>query len=223
MLSHQNHILMIHLTDFYPLLMDQTGHFNNSQHVIDLTGSSDGSTSTSSHDRYFSGIDTTEREDGPNGAGLPVSQPSISPSSVSRGSNSRNAPSIRQEESRQPRNPLNSGFWISIELFLTISQLAASIIVLSLSKHERPHTPLNIWIIGYAYGCFFILPLLYWRYFHGNQIQVQDPYQPHQTSPQFNVSSGTYLSVNRTSGEDDQATAAPSRSNQGSRMMNPRY
>ncbi|KAF7830228.1 E3 ubiquitin-protein ligase [Senna tora] len=210
-------------SDTHPFLMEHTGHLNNSQHVIDLGGSTDASTSTSPHDRYFSGIDTSEHEDGPSSAGFPVSQRSLSPYSVSNGSNSRNSSSMRPEETRRHRNPLNSGFWISIELFLTVSQIVAAIFVLCLSRHEHPNTPLFTWIIGYTSGCVAILPLLYWRYFHGNQVQEQDLSQPHQTSSQINASSGTYVSVSRTSGgEDDQATAALSRRNQVSWLMNRR-
>ncbi|XP_054797305.1 E3 ubiquitin-protein ligase At1g12760-like isoform X2 [Prosopis cineraria] len=204
------------------LLMEQTGHLNCSQHVIDIPGSIDSSPSTSPHDRYFSSIDTSEHGEGPTSAGFPVSQQSVPLSSVSNGSNSRNSSSMRQEETRRLRNPLNSGFWISIELFLTVSQIVASIIVLSLSRHEHPSTPLFAWIIGYASGYVVLLPLLYWRYYHGNQIQEQDSSHLGETS-QMNVSSRTYHSVARTSGqEDDQATAASSISNQGSSLMNTR-
>ncbi|XP_028779345.1 E3 ubiquitin-protein ligase At1g63170 isoform X2 [Neltuma alba] len=202
--------------------MEQTGHLNSSQHVIDISGSSDASTSTSLHDRYFSNIGTSEHGDGPTSAGFPVSQQSVPLSSVSNGSNSRNSSSTRLGETRRLRNPLNSGFWISIELFLTVSQIVASIIVLSLSRHEHPSTPLFAWIVGYASGYVALLPLLYWRYYHGNEIQEQDSSQQGETS-QMNVSSRTYHSVTRTSGqEDNQASAVSSISNQGSLLVNTR-
>ncbi|KAH9323106.1 hypothetical protein KI387_017745, partial [Taxus chinensis] len=67
---------------------------------------------------------------------------------------------------RQRTSPLNSGLWISMELTITVSQIIASIIVLSLSRHENPQAPLHVWVLGYAVGCFATLPLLYWRYSH---------------------------------------------------------
>ncbi|KAH7280815.1 hypothetical protein KP509_36G015300 [Ceratopteris richardii] len=69
-------------------------------------------------------------------------------------------------ESRQRISPLNSGLWISIELTITLSQIIASIIVLSLSRNENPKAPLSVWVYGYAAGCLATLPLLYWRYTH---------------------------------------------------------
>lgn len=204
-------------SDTYPLLMEQTRHSNSSQHVIDLDGSTDASTSTSPHERYFSGLDTSEHDDGHSNAGQ-----SVSPSSASNRSNSRNSPSLRREETHRHRNPLNSGFWISIELFLTVTQIVTSILVLSLSRHEH-RSPLFQWIVGYTCGCVAILPLLYWRYYHGIQIQEQGLSQPHQTSPRINVSSGTYVSMTRVSGGDGQATTASSRGNQVSWLMNSRY
>ena len=67
---------------------------------------------------------------------------------------------------RQRTSPLNSGLWITIELTITISQIIASIIVLSVSRDEHPQAPLQVWVIGYAAGCLATLPLLYWRYTH---------------------------------------------------------
>ncbi|KAI5063811.1 hypothetical protein GOP47_0020481 [Adiantum capillus-veneris] len=59
---------------------------------------------------------------------------------------------------------LSSVCWVSIELFLTLSQILAAIVVLALSQNEHPQTPLPVWVIGYAVGCGASLPLLYWRY-----------------------------------------------------------
>lgn len=77
---------------------------------------------------------------------------------------------------RQRTSPLNSGFWISMELTITVSQIIASIIVLSFSRHENPQAPLHVWVLGYAIGCFATLPLLYWRYAHRyTHMAEQDP------------------------------------------------
>ncbi|KAI5062361.1 hypothetical protein GOP47_0022900 [Adiantum capillus-veneris] len=74
----------------------------------------------------------------------------------------------RRESSRfnspQRSGSLNSGLWISFEVAITLSQIIASIIVLALSRDEKPKAPLALWIIGYTAGCVAILPLLYWRY-----------------------------------------------------------
>ncbi|KAJ0961475.1 hypothetical protein J5N97_001979, partial [Dioscorea zingiberensis] len=64
------------------------------------------------------------------------------------------------------RSPLNSGFWISVELVVNLCQITAAVIVLALSRHEHPRAPLFTWIIGYTAGCLLTLPHLYWRYIH---------------------------------------------------------
>jgi len=116
------------------------------------------------------------------------------------------------------------GVWISIELVLTLSQIVASIVVLSVSRHEHPRAPLFAWIVGYASGCVATLPLLYWRYRHRNQVSEQDSAQPHQTS-QINVPAGPFsVSVSRNSeGEDRQAAVGSSRGSQHSGRLSARY
>ncbi|KAI3501801.1 hypothetical protein L1887_29826 [Cichorium endivia] len=63
---------------------------------------------------------------------------------------------------------MNSGYLITFELVITMSQIIAAIVVLSISKHERPRVPLFTWVIGYACGCVATLPLLFWRFYHRN-------------------------------------------------------
>ncbi|KAJ7966111.1 E3 ubiquitin-protein ligase [Quillaja saponaria] len=209
----------------YPLLMEHPEDLNSREHIIDIAGSGAASTSDSSHDRHFNSINTSRQEDRPSSsARTPVSQPSTSSSIESNGSNSRNSSFIRRGEARRRRSPLNSGLWISIELVLTLSQIVASIVVLSLSRHEHPHTPLFAWIVGYASGCVATLPLLYWRYHQHNQIAEQNLSQPRQTSPPINVAAGPFsLSVTRNPEAEDRQTATVSpRSSQGSRMLSVR-
>ncbi|XP_028802376.1 E3 ubiquitin-protein ligase At1g63170 isoform X2 [Neltuma alba] len=209
------------LYDTCPLLMEHSGPLNCSQVTIDVAGSSEASTSTSPHDRHFNSGGTSQHEDRPSSARLPASLPSVS--IASNGTNPRNSSVVRRGETRRNRSPLNSGLWISIELVLTVSQIVASIIVLSLSRHEHPRTPLFAWIIGYACGCVATIPLLGWRYYHHNQGRELNSSQPRQASPRVNVSSRTLLSVSRTNGEeDDQAVVSSSRSSQHPVMMNPR-
>lgn len=109
---------------------------------------------------------------------------------------------------RQRTSPLNSGLWISMELTITVSQIIASIIVLSLSRREKPQAPLHVWVLGYAAGCFATLPLLYWRYTHRyTYLPEQDPLsssagsQPTPHSPRV----ASYVATSRPhfSQEDD--------------------
>ncbi|XP_059658055.1 E3 ubiquitin-protein ligase At1g63170 [Cornus florida] len=202
--------------DKLSLLMDRPENHNVTQHVIDITSSIDASSSSSSHDRPFSGIDPLQHEDRPStSVRTPVFQPSAS---SANGSTSRNSSFIRRgdRQGRHRRNPLNSGLWISIELGLTVCQIIASIVVLSLSKHERPHAPLFAWVVGYASGCVATLPILYWRYLHRNQTSDQDSSQPHQGSSVSNLavrptSYSSIFSTRTSEGEDRRSTGTPSR------------
>ncbi|MCO5560448.1 hypothetical protein L7F22_014063 [Adiantum nelumboides] len=76
----------------------------------------------------------------------------------------RSPPATTGALSARRFNLLSSGFWVSVELLLTSSQILAAIVVLALSENEHPDTPLPIWVIGYAVGCSVSLPLLCWRY-----------------------------------------------------------
>ncbi|KAK4274388.1 hypothetical protein QN277_017616 [Acacia crassicarpa] len=209
------------LYDTCPLSMENSGPLNGTQFVVDIAGSSEASTSTSPHDRHFNSGGTSQHEDRPSSTRLPASLPSVSaPSSVT---NSRISSVVRRGDTRRHRSPLNSGVWISIELALTVSQIVASIIVLSLSRHEHPRTPLFEWIVGYASGCVATIPLLGWRYYHHNLSGERNSSQPRQASPRVNVSSRTLLSVSRNNGgEDNQSVVSSTRSSLVSVMMNPR-
>ncbi|KAH7352605.1 hypothetical protein KP509_19G053800 [Ceratopteris richardii] len=87
---------------------------------------------------------------------------------------------------------LSSGFWVSMELFFTLAQILAAIVILAISQNERSDGPLPIWVIGYAAGCSASLPLLYWRYHHpafhrfdayGDQRHENIPLAQNQRSP----------------------------------------
>ncbi|XP_061346228.1 E3 ubiquitin-protein ligase At1g63170-like [Gastrolobium bilobum] len=182
----------------YPLLMS---------HVIDITGaipdasaSASASTSTSTHDNTrVNSIDFGVPGGGGGGG--------------SNGSNSRTRrrSSISSSSSNNNNSVLNSGLWICIEVILTVSQVVASVVVLSLSRHEHEHprTPLFAWIVGYASGCVATLPLLAWRYYHNRNNRVREQDSSSQTSP-----SGT----NGGGGEN----VPSSRSNRDSWLMNRR-
>lgn len=136
-------------TDNHPLLMD---------HVIGIPRDDIASSSTPRLDNH-GGMDELPHD-------------SESSSGTVAASNSSNAPVARRDDNRGRRqqSPLNSGFWISIELAVNLSQIIAAICVLSVSRNEHPHAPLFEWVIGYTIGCIATLPHLYWRYIQSNRL-----------------------------------------------------
>ncbi|XP_022723933.1 E3 ubiquitin-protein ligase At1g63170-like isoform X2 [Durio zibethinus] len=120
--------------------------------------------------------------------------------------NSRNSSFMRSAGyDRRHRSPLNSGLWISVELVVTVSQIIASIVVLSLSRNEKPQAPLFEWIVGYASGCVAILPILYWRFHNRNQGIEQDSSHSRQGSSHGNLSETTpYTAVSVTQASDEE-------------------
>ncbi|KAJ4828249.1 hypothetical protein Tsubulata_051260 [Turnera subulata] len=194
--------------DTYPLLMERPETLLSSEHIIDIERTVDASASTS-HERTSSGLDASSQDDRPSTAArAPTSQPSTS---FSNGSGSRSNSSARRGEGRRRRSPLNSGLWISVEVVLTVSQIIASVVVLSVSRNEHPHAPLFAWIVGYASGCVATLPLLYWRYRNRNQVVEQDSGLARQGSSHINVPAGPFsLSVTRSSEGEDRRGAITS-------------
>lgn len=177
------------LVDTCPLLMERPENFNSSEHVIDIPRGSDAAVPASSGDNGLLGPSvappfTSSR--------LPASLPSRASAYVP---SSNNPSGSQRGDSQNRRSPFNSGAWLCFELVLTISQIVASIIVLALTKHEKPHAPLRAWIFGYASGCFACLPLLYWRYHHLNQSLQQDSGQNREISVQGTLTAGTRLSL----------------------------
>ncbi|CAI9094415.1 OLC1v1030154C1 [Oldenlandia corymbosa var. corymbosa] len=155
-------------------------------HVIDIRSSSEASSSNPPHNRV-----SNEQQQSDNlpstSTRTPVFQPSLSTSRG--GSNIRSSSLNRRENGRnRQRSPLSSGIWISVELVLTVSQIIAAIVVLALSRHEHPHAPLVVWVVGYASGCVAILPLLYWRYHHRHQGSDRESSQSNSTSTQNELS-----------------------------------
>uniref|UniRef100_A0A6N2NK20 RING-type domain-containing protein n=1 Tax=Salix viminalis TaxID=40686 RepID=A0A6N2NK20_SALVM len=196
-------------TDTFPLLMERPENLNSCEHIIDIGNEVSVS---SSHDRISSGLEASSHEDRP----LTI----LSLQHLSNGTNSRSSSLIRRGEARRRRSPLNSTLWISVELVLTLSQIIASIVVLSVSRNEHPRAPLFAWIVGYASGCVAILPLLYWRYCHRNQALDQDSAQNRQGSAHINATAGPFsLSVSRNSeGEDRRSATTSPRGGQNARL-----
>ncbi|KAG6740387.1 hypothetical protein NC652_039270 [Populus alba x Populus x berolinensis] len=193
-------------TDTFPLLMERQENLSSSEHIIDIRNEVSVSPS---HNRISTGLEASLHEDRPlSGVRAPSSPP---PTSLSNGTSSRSSSLIRRGEARRRRSPLNSGLWISVELVLTLSQIIASIVVLSVSRKEHPRAPLFAWIVGYASGCVATLPLLYWRYSRRNQALEQDSAQNHQGSAHINVPAGPFsLSVSRNSEGEDRRSATTS-------------
>ncbi|XP_059640393.1 E3 ubiquitin-protein ligase At1g63170 isoform X2 [Cornus florida] len=159
-------------------------------------------------------MDPPQHEDRASGStGVPTHQTSVS--STNR-VNSRNSSLIRRGDgySHRRRSPLNSGLWISVELVVTVSQIIASIVVLSLARNEKPQAPLFEWVVGYASGCVATLPVLYWRFRNRNQGREQDSSRTQQDSSQGNSSSEpasyTAISAVRNSEVEEQQTAVTS-------------
>lgn len=193
------------LTETFPLIMARPESTNRANdHIVDITRNADS---------------TSLQERPPSNNARATTPLSLIPSSTIS-TTSRSSSFLRRGgETRRRRSPLNSGLWISIELALTIGQIIASIVVLSLSKEEHPKTPLFAWVVGYAAGCVATLPLLYWRYRHHSQFPEQDLAQPPRQGSQINVSAVPFsLSVSRT----PEGEAPSSESRQGSLLMNAR-
>ncbi|KAE7997408.1 hypothetical protein FH972_002047 [Carpinus fangiana] len=192
------------LTDQYPLLMERVGSHNDHEHIIDISRNGDAS-SSSSHDDQPPRTDSTQHEDRPSsGTRPPTYQTSLSSSNRL---NSRTSSFRRRGDGygRRRRSPLNSGLWISVELVVTVSQIIASVVVLSLSRNENPQTPLFEWVVGYASGCVATLPILYWRYRNRNQSTEQDSPQSHQGSSQSNTPEPTsYTAISATQSLDEE-------------------
>ncbi|GFZ07991.1 C3H4 type zinc finger protein [Actinidia rufa] len=204
--------------DSHPLLMERVEIHNDREHIIDIARSSD-TNSSSSHDHRPSGVDPLQPEDRPYlSARAPTHLTALSSSDRV---NSRNSSFLRRGDgyAHRGRSPLNSGLWISVELVITVAQIIASIVVLSLSTHENPQTPLFAWVVGYASGCVATLPILYWRYCYRNPGTEQDSFQSHQGSSQSNPSperaSYAAFSIAQASEEDSRRTGSSASRNSG--------
>ncbi|CAI9784822.1 unnamed protein product [Fraxinus pennsylvanica] len=191
--------------------MERANNCNDNEHVIDITNYTDASSSITSDEQQSNGLEQQQSDNqGSTSVRVPDYQPPLFSAS---GSNSRNSPLIRRGNSRRQRSPLNSVLWISFLLVLTVSQIIAAVVVLSLSKHEHPHAPLKAWIVGYALGSLGILPLLYWRFQHRNQGSEQDASHHRQDSSQngYSAISSTRIGLER---EDHWTTGTASRGGQ---------
>lgn len=193
-------------TDRFPLLMERAGNHETNDHVIDIERVVDGPSSSSSDNTPTRDSNAPHHENGPpNSHQLPETQSS---SSSSNGSSSRSSSHSRRSEGFGRRwSPFNTVLWISLEFIFTLGQIIAAIVVLCLSRHENPQTPLFAWVVGYAAGCALSLPLYYWRYLHSNWIIDQRSARLRQSSPRGNAvaepNSYITISLTRSSDEED--------------------
>ncbi|KAG5523381.1 hypothetical protein RHGRI_035258 [Rhododendron griersonianum] len=167
--------------DRHPLLMERLENHNDSEHIIDIA--------VSSHDVHPSGVDPPQLEEIPSISTIaPTYQTLLS--SSNRG-NSRNSSSIARGDgyAGHGRSTLNSRLWVSVELFVTVGQVIASVVILSLSRHEHPQAPLFEWVVGYTCGCVATIPILYWRYRNRMRATEQDSIRSWHGSSQSNPSS----------------------------------
>ncbi|KAK9741767.1 hypothetical protein RND81_03G126800 [Saponaria officinalis] len=201
MASRSAEILSKSRTDKYLLLMEQPERRNENEHVINIRSSVEAASSSSVHDRVANELGPSHSVDRPSSsARAAISQSSLPLSNISDSGNSSSS-------RRRRRSPLNSAVWICIELALTLVQIVVSVVVLSLSRHEHPQTPLFTWIVGYAAGCVASIPLLYWRYLHRNQGTELDSVQSRQSISNGNLAVGVSFSRAAQTLEDDNRMA----------------
>ncbi|XP_058206797.1 E3 ubiquitin-protein ligase At1g63170-like [Rhododendron vialii] len=194
-------------TDSYPLLMEPQENNENQEHLIDIERGSDASSSGSSQNGSPRGSTLSHREDRPSSSiPIPITQ---LPSLASNSSNSRSSPTTRRGEGsgRRHWSPFNTVLWLSIELVFTLGQIIAAIVVLAISGHENPQTPLFAWIVGYAVGCAASLPIIYWRYLHCNQGAEQGSARLRQGSSQGNTTPepNSYITISLARNAEEEA------------------
>lgn len=201
-------------TDQYPLLIERMENHSPHEHVINITTNND-ALSGSSPDQQRTGVNSVQNETTSSSPRDPSNH-----SSSSNRLNTRNSSFSSRGDGygRRQRSPLNSGLWISVELVVTVSQIVASVVVLSLSKNEHPQAPLFEWIVGYASGCVATLPILYWRFCNRNQGTEQDSPRLRQGFSQNNHTETTpYTPISATQAleeESNRSTETAARNNQ---------
>lgn len=187
--------------DTYPLLMERPENNQMNEHVINIERVGDPSSSDSSDYETPRGLSSSQHEDRPS-------------SSSSVGSNTQNHSVTRRGDGSNRRwSPFNTLLWISIELVFTLGQIIAAVVVLSISRHEKPHTPLFAWIVGYAVGCAASIPLLYWRYHRRGHVTERSPAQLRQGSRRSDPNSYITFSLTQSSEDEGAHNATANNSN----------
>lgn len=159
--------------DQFPLLMERLEDHEGRQHVIDIAVANEAPSSLSNQ---------AESHHTVNRPSSSTQQTNSSQSSSSGRINSGNSSYAGRGESYGYTSPLNSGLWISVELIVTLAQIVASIVILSLSRYKSSEAPLFAWVVGYACGCLATLPILYWRLRNCSRGPERFSVQAHQSS-----------------------------------------
>jgi hypothetical protein len=179
------------------------------EHVIGIPRDGAASSSTSRQDNH-DGLDQ-----------LP--QVSESPSGTTTVSNSQNASLARNDNrGRRQQSSLNSGFWISVDLAVNLSQIIAAICVLSVSRNEHPYAPLFEWVIGYTVGCIATLPHLWWRYINRNHLTPGQESARQNFLPNNNPESNSYTGVSAPPVSEAGGVSGTNRVSRNSLLTNPR-
>ncbi|KAK1387790.1 hypothetical protein POM88_015968 [Heracleum sosnowskyi] len=133
------------------------------------------------------------------------SVPSYSHSSGFNQNEERTSSSPRATITQPPLSTINSTI-PSSPSSTRRGQIIAAIVVLTLSTHENPQTPLFAWIVGYTVGCIACLPLLYWRYLHRNRAPEQGSTPLRQDSTQSNsqVEPNSFITISVTRSSDEE-------------------
>ncbi|XP_074312586.1 E3 ubiquitin-protein ligase At4g11680-like [Silene latifolia] len=176
--------------DQFPLLMERLEAVERHNHVINIAVSVDAPPSTSNHGDGRNQTEIDHSVDRPLDASTTQVNTSQSLSS-SRRMSSRNSSSVARGNSIGYTSPLNSGLWISVELIVTLAQIVASVVILSLSRYKSADAPLFAWVVGYACGCLATLPILYWRLRNCTQGRDRYSVQSHHSSAGVTTSEGT--------------------------------
>lgn len=214
-------------TDRFPLLMERDAYSKSNEHMIDIEGTGVSSVSPTLDNDSPHGLIRAHDDEGTSASSMPPA--TQSPSSISNSSNSRSSSITRRGEGparRHPWSPLNTTLWIAIELVFSLGQIIAAVVVLSVSRHENPETPLFAWVVGYAAGCLASLPLLYWRYLHRNHVAERRSNQFRQGSAHVDspTEPNSYMTISLTQSSDEvegHNLSTGTWNRQASRMLNP--
>lgn len=201
----------------FPLLMERLVNHDGPQHVINIA--------VTNHARLDSSVgDHVNQEEHRQNVDRPPSSSTEIHSSQASSSSERRVAS--GNSSYGYTSPLNSGLWISVELIVTLAQVVASVVILSLSRYNSTEAPLFAWVVGYACGCLATLPILYWRLRHCSQVPRQHSVQSHQHSSGSVNSSETNttpsISLAQEGEESYQNARTVARSNQSSGRISAR-
>lgn len=209
--------------DQYPLLMDNP----SGQHVIYVRRNNDASSSASHDDLHPEVVDGTDNEDGLSSNRESTTDQSTADSSIMLNPSSSSFVRRSDLHNQRRRTPLDSGLWISVELTVTLGQIIAAVVVLSLSGNEKPQAPLFAWVVGYTFGCYATLPVLYWRFRNRNQGTGQESNQSHlEFSHNTRSEPAPYTAISDSHAideENQQAAETTSQRNQLAGSLGSRY